>query len=63
MASFNFNIGPGVAQAMNNADDVPRSDELYDNKPGQPVVSHTYGRDAVYVYYGEDNLVKRLPFE
>lgn len=58
-----FNIGPGVLQAMLGAGDEPRSDEIYQSSAPNPVVSLTYGRDAIYVYLGEDNLTKRLPFE
>lgn len=58
-----FNIGPGVAQAIANAGDAPRSDELYQiTTPGHKV-SVTYGRDAVYYYVEEDNRTNRLPFE
>lgn len=58
-----FNIGPGVRQAMADAGDEPRSDELYQSSAPNPTVSLTYGRDAIYVYYGEDNATRRLPFE
>lgn len=58
-----YSIGEGVRNAIEAAGDEPRSDEIYENSPGNPAVSHTYGRDAIYVYYGEDNRVQRLPFE
>lgn len=58
-----FNVGPGVRQAMVDAGDEPRSDELFDIvRPGHQI-SVTYGRDAVYYYFSEDNRTNRLPFE
>lgn len=59
----NYNIGPGVRQAMVDNADEPRSDELYQLMGVGHKVSVTYGRDAVYFYYQEDNRVNRLPFE
>jgi len=41
------------------AGDELRSNENY---IGQNI-SLTYGRDALYYYYSEDNRVNRLPFE
>lgn len=59
----NYNIGPGVKQAIADNGDQPRSDELYRiTTPGHEV-SETYARDAIYFYYGEDNRVVRLPFD
>lgn len=55
-------IGPGVAQAIQDAGDEPRSDEQYVILEQGHKVSQTFGRDAVYYYYEEDNAVKRLPF-
>lgn len=58
-----YNIGPGVAQALKDNNDLPRSDENYVHNPNGGIISYTYGRDAIYYYYGEDNRVNRLPFE
>jgi hypothetical protein len=57
-----FNIGPGVAQAMADNGDEPRSDEMYIVFDEGIKVSNTYGRDAVYTYLQEDNAVRRTPF-
>jgi hypothetical protein len=55
-------IGPGVAQAMADAGDEPRSDEQYlILNPGHRI-SLTFGRDAQYYWLEEDNAVKRQPF-
>jgi hypothetical protein len=57
-----FIIGPGIKAAMDGAGDVPRSDELQVvNTEGHKIVQ-AYGRDALYVYYQQDNVTKRLPF-
>jgi len=55
-------IGPGVAQAMTDSGDEPRSDEQFVILEEGHKISRTYGRDAIYTYYEEDNAVKRLPF-
>jgi hypothetical protein len=57
-----FSIGPGVQQAMSDAGDEPRSDEQYVILAEGRMVSQTYGRDAVYVWYQADNAVRRTPF-
>lgn len=57
-----YTIGPGVLQAMQDAGDEPRSDEQYIILETGHRVSQTFGRDAIYYYYEEDNAVKRLPF-
>lgn len=55
-------IGPGVAQAIADAGDEPRSDEQFIIlEPGHKI-SQTFGRDGVYWYYEEDNRTSRLPF-
>ena len=55
-------IGPGVAQAIADAGDEPRSDEQFIIlEPGHKV-SQTIGRDALYYYVEEDNRTNRLPF-
>lgn len=58
-----YTIGPGVAQAMKDAGDEPRSNEEYHNAPGSGEVlySLTQGRDAMYRWTPSDG-VKRLPF-
>lgn len=57
-----YMIGPGVAQAIADSGDEPRSDEQFIIlEPGHKV-SQTFGRDAVYYYYEEDNRTTRLPF-
>lgn len=58
-----FTLGPGVKQAMADAGDEPRSSEIYQINTLNKKISLTYGRDAVYYYYAEDNRVNRLPFE
>ena len=57
-----FVIGPGVQQAIAAANDEPRSDELYIILEQGHRVSQTFGKDAVYWYYEEDNAVNRIPF-
>jgi hypothetical protein len=55
-------IGPGVAQAITDDGDEPRSDEQYIIlEPGRKV-SLTLGRDGQYWYYEEDNRVNRVRF-
>lgn len=57
-----YSIGPGVVQAMADSGDEPRSDEQYMIlEPGKKI-SQTFGRDAIYWYYEEDNAVRRAPF-
>jgi hypothetical protein len=57
-----WNIGVGVQQAISDAGDEPRSDEQYIVlEPGHKI-SQTFGRDAVYLYYEEDNATRRNPF-
>lgn len=54
-----YSVGPGVKKAIDDYKDEPRSNETYVTDE----VSVTYGRDAIYVYYKEDNRTNRLPFE
>lgn len=62
MVGDEYVVGPGVLQAMESAGDEPRSDEQFIiSIPGHQV-SQTFGRDAVYYYYEEDNRTSRLPF-
>jgi hypothetical protein len=57
-----YSIGPGVQQAMADNGDEPRSDEQFIIlEPGHKI-SQTFGRDAVYWYYEEDNATRRCPF-
>jgi hypothetical protein len=53
-----FAVGPGVLAAMEAVGDEPRSDEEYI----RPNISETYGKEAIYYYYAEDNTTRRLPF-
>lgn len=57
-----YSVGPGVAQAIADAGDEPRSDEQYIILTEGHKISQTYGRDSVWLYYEEDNAVRRLPF-
>jgi hypothetical protein len=57
-----YNVGPGVAQAMADHGDEPRSDEIFViNTEGQKI-SQTYGRDNLWFWIQEDNAVRALPF-
>lgn len=58
-----YSIGPGVRSAMADFNDEPRSDELYIVNTDGKKVSQTYGRDAIYVWYEEDNATRRSPFQ
>lgn len=60
---MSYSIGPGVAQAIAEAGDEPRSDEQYVILTESHKVSQTVGRDAIYYWIEEDNRVNRLPFE
>jgi len=55
-------IGPGVAQAIADAGDEPRSDEQYVILEEGHKVSQTFARDAIYYWLQEDNAVRRSPF-
>jgi hypothetical protein len=58
----NFVVGPGVAQAMTEAGDEPRSDEVYlILEPGEKI-SQTFGRDNLWLWIEKDNAVRRCPF-
>ena len=58
-----FNVGPGIKQAMADAGDEPRSDERFIvNEPDGQKVSEAMGRDAVWYWIQEDNAVRRTPF-
>jgi hypothetical protein len=58
-----YNIGPGVQAAMDQAGDEARSDEQFVILREGNKVSMTFGRDAVYYYYEADNRTQRCPFE
>jgi hypothetical protein len=55
-------VGPGVAQAIADAQDEARSDEQYIVLEEGSKISQTFGRDAVYYWLQEDNAVRRVPF-
>lgn len=57
-----FVIGPGIANAMYEAGDEPRSDEQFIILREGDKISECFGRDAVYHYIERDNRVVRLPF-
>ena len=57
-----YAVGPGVAQAMIDAGDEPRSDEQFVILTEGHKISQTYGRDAIYYWYQEDNRTQRSPF-
>jgi hypothetical protein len=57
-----FSVGPGVAQAIADNGDEPRSDETFLVLAEGRKVSLTWGRDAQYVWIQEDNRTNRLPF-
>lgn len=57
-----WNVGPGVAQAIADKGDEARSDERYIILDEGHKISLTFGRDAQYFWYEEDNRVNRLPF-
>lgn len=57
-----WNIGPGVAQAIADAGDEARSDEQYVILEEGHKVSQTFARDAIYYWLEEDNAVRRAPF-
>jgi hypothetical protein len=47
---------------MTDAGDEPRSDEQFIILMEGHKVSQTFGRDALYYYYEEDNRTQRCPF-
>lgn len=55
-------IGPGVAQAIADAEDEARSDEQYVILVPGDKISQTFARDAVYYWIEKDNSVRRSPF-
>lgn len=59
MDQSTFMVGPGVQESIQTANDEPRSDEMYVT----PEVSLTYGKEAIYYYFKQDNTVRRVPFD
>jgi hypothetical protein len=57
-----WNVGPGVAQSISDNGDEARSDEQFVLLDEGHKISRTYGRDAIYFWYQEDNRVNRSPF-
>ena len=57
-----FNIGPGVAQAIAEAGDEARSDEQFVILTDGNKVSQTFARDAIYYWIERDNATRRSPF-
>jgi hypothetical protein len=57
-----FNVGPGVAQTIADNGDEPRSDERFLILDEGYKISLTFGRDAQYFWYQEDNRTNRCPF-
>ncbi len=55
-------IGPGVADAIAQNGDEPRSDEQFVILEEGHKVSQTFARDAVYYWLQEDNRTQRVPF-
>ena len=55
-------IGPGVAQAIADAGDEARSDEMYLILEEGHKVSQTICRDSIMYWIEEDNAVRRTPF-
>jgi hypothetical protein len=55
-------VGPGVAAAMADHGDEPRSNENFViNEPGQKI-SECYGRDNIYYWLEADNAIRVVPF-
>lgn len=57
-----FNVGPGVAQAIADNGDEARSDEQFVILTPGDKISQTFGRDAQYFWLERDNSVKRSAF-
>jgi hypothetical protein len=58
-----FNVGPGVSQAMADHGDEARSDEVFIvNEPAGQKISQTYGRDNIYYWLEADNALRVVPF-
>lgn len=59
---MSFSVGPGVAQALADNGDEARSDERFLIMDEGHKISVTFGRDAQYFWYQEDNRTNRSPF-
>jgi hypothetical protein len=59
---MSYTIGPGVAQAIADNGDEPRSDERYVIMDEGHKVSLTFAKLAIYYWYEEDGRVNRSPF-
>jgi hypothetical protein len=57
-----YTIGPGVAQAMADHGDEPRSDELFVVNVDGRKISQTYGKNSIYYWLEVDNAVRVVPF-
>ena len=58
-----FYLGPGIAAAMSDHGDEPRSDELFViNAPDGQKISMAYGRDNIYYWLEADNAIRVVPF-
>jgi len=57
-----WNVGPGVAQAIADNGDEARSDEQFVLLTNGDKVSQTFARDAIYYWLERDNAVRRSPF-
>lgn len=58
-----FVVGPGIQQAIADAGDEARSNEMYIvNEPDGQKVSQTVCRDSIFYWIQEDNAVRRVLF-
>jgi len=57
-----WNIGPGVAQLIEENGAEPRSDEQYVVMDEGHKISRTFATDGIYFYFEEDNRTQRCPF-
>lgn len=57
-----FNVGPGVQQAIADNGDEARSDEQFIILVDGNKISQTFARDSIYYWIERDNSVKRSPF-
>ena len=57
-----YNVGPGVADALAANNDEARSDERFIIMEEGHKVSMTVAKLALYFYLQEDNTVQRCPF-
>ena len=57
-----FNVGPGIAQAMADHGDEARSDEVFEFNVEGSKISKAYGRDNIYHWLEADNAIRVVPF-